>query len=425
MEIRSEEVQEILGTPPGWIIRWGSILALICFVILAWLSFWVRYPDIVEADIRITFKDPPAHLKAAASNYIQTVLVQNNQEVQEGQALLVLRSSADFRHVMHLNDFLVNILNLSDSTLANLELPTGLVLGELQEDLFTFWEKQQQHLTAKDSKYDKMDIRSVQRQISSLERQATFDRKAKEKLAEQITNAQVEERNQQYLVTLKRASSADLTAIQDRISNLQEQLNNKEAAIREKQFVIASLKNRITSLEGGVERSVVNSSAEMRDAFFKLKTRVEAWMKTYMLTAPVDGTVQVVGSKTRSDQFVQQGEDLLVVIPANARQMEGLMNIPFTGSGMVKEGQRVVVRLQSFPFPEYGAVVGEVSWKSKIPKEELGKLVVPVEVTFAEGLTTTTGKPIESEQELFGRGRVITAEKRFIQRIFNRLPHQE
>ena len=64
MEIRSEEVQEILGTPPGWLVRWGTIVAFAALVVLGWIGFWIQYPDIVEARIRVTSTDPPKRLIA-------------------------------------------------------------------------------------------------------------------------------------------------------------------------------------------------------------------------------------------------------------------------------------------------------------------------------------------------------------------------
>lgn len=54
IEIRSEEVQEILGTPPAWLTRWGTLVAFFTFVVLLWTAYWIRYPDYVEGEIKVT-----------------------------------------------------------------------------------------------------------------------------------------------------------------------------------------------------------------------------------------------------------------------------------------------------------------------------------------------------------------------------------
>ena len=46
VELRSEEVQEILGTPPGWLVRWGTMVVLLGFGLLcrfriAYLVGWM------------------------------------------------------------------------------------------------------------------------------------------------------------------------------------------------------------------------------------------------------------------------------------------------------------------------------------------------------------------------------------------------
>ena len=54
IEIRSEEVQEILGTPPSWLVRYGTTLALFTIVVIGWMAYFVKYPDTVTAEISVT-----------------------------------------------------------------------------------------------------------------------------------------------------------------------------------------------------------------------------------------------------------------------------------------------------------------------------------------------------------------------------------
>ena len=47
IELRSEEVQEILEATPNWMIRWGNILVLTLIIMLFFISWFVKYPDII------------------------------------------------------------------------------------------------------------------------------------------------------------------------------------------------------------------------------------------------------------------------------------------------------------------------------------------------------------------------------------------
>ena len=49
IEIRSDEVNDILSRPPRWIIRWGiGVIFLVVLIIIIGSSFF-KYPDIITA----------------------------------------------------------------------------------------------------------------------------------------------------------------------------------------------------------------------------------------------------------------------------------------------------------------------------------------------------------------------------------------
>ena len=64
LNLRSEEVQEILGRPPRWIVRVGIS---IIFVVVAGLfvgSYFLKHPDILPAPITVTTENLPAGVMA-------------------------------------------------------------------------------------------------------------------------------------------------------------------------------------------------------------------------------------------------------------------------------------------------------------------------------------------------------------------------
>lgn len=45
LHLRSEEVQEIIATPPAWLVRWGITIVFILICLVLFLSFLIKYPD--------------------------------------------------------------------------------------------------------------------------------------------------------------------------------------------------------------------------------------------------------------------------------------------------------------------------------------------------------------------------------------------
>src|SRR5690242_9246964 len=99
MELRSEEVREILGAVPHWTIRSGAAYLLMLVLLALVISFLVRYPDVVHAPITVTTQVPPARIISQSDGYL-TLWVKDNETVNEGQYLGFLKSTSDARAVL-------------------------------------------------------------------------------------------------------------------------------------------------------------------------------------------------------------------------------------------------------------------------------------------------------------------------------------
>lgn len=69
--IRHEAMQELLGNPPSWLVRWGiSVFAGIIAILIIGSSLF-RYPQIIEAPIVVTTEQPPTWVIAKSSGKIE------------------------------------------------------------------------------------------------------------------------------------------------------------------------------------------------------------------------------------------------------------------------------------------------------------------------------------------------------------------
>ena len=99
IELRSEEVQEILSKVPNWMIRWGSLLFLSLIFLLLAISYFIKYPDIIQSDALVTTTIPPEKVYARITGKISTILLKNEDRVQQNTSIAVsythLRSPRD------------------------------------------------------------------------------------------------------------------------------------------------------------------------------------------------------------------------------------------------------------------------------------------------------------------------------------------
>lgn len=417
INIRSEEVQEILGTPPSWLVRWGSTMAFAIVVMLGWIGYLIKYPDTVIADISVTSTEPPKRIRAENSLHISKVWVQNEDSVLTGQILITFNAKGNFEDIILLDKYLSAIKIVNDSSLLGFNPPRRLVLGDIQENLFDFFEKQEELRRYEGSKFDNLSTRQLRSQLINIQSTIMTDRRAIQNLEEEL--AIVNKRYDEVDRGVKEKVIAEklLDQTKEKMLRLERERQGIEAQIKAKEFQIQDIQNRINGVEYGNRENKEIAYKNLEDSFNNLRNQIETWKRNYTITSPIDGIVVISSDNIGDNQYVTKDQLLLHIIPFFQGDIVGKINLNLSGSGKVREGQTVIVKFTSYPFEIFGAVKGVVSWKGSIPSNN----VIPVKVTFPNGLISTTGKRIKPNQEMIGTAEIITADKRFIERVFERM----
>ena len=92
IEIRSDEVQEILSSVPSWMIRWGITLIFGIMMICIVLAYFIKYPDVIKGTISLTTVTPPSKLVSKTSGEIEGLFVKDNQYVKAGGVLARIKN---------------------------------------------------------------------------------------------------------------------------------------------------------------------------------------------------------------------------------------------------------------------------------------------------------------------------------------------
>ncbi len=133
IEIRSEEVQEILGKPPRWIIRAGISVIFAVVLVLLTASWIFKYPDIISSQVILTTQNPPAQLKAMRSGKITELFYKENAKVEKSAIIGIIENTADYKDVF----LLKNILDTAQNYHC-VNYHSTLNLGEIQSAYSNF-----------------------------------------------------------------------------------------------------------------------------------------------------------------------------------------------------------------------------------------------------------------------------------------------
>src|SRR5450759_4631922 len=102
----SDSVKEIMGKPPSRILRWGTTILLLLFVLFFLFAWLIRYPDTIPAPVEITTTNPPVTLVTKITGKIKFLYVKEKQEVKARELLAVMETTASMSDIRLIEDIL-------------------------------------------------------------------------------------------------------------------------------------------------------------------------------------------------------------------------------------------------------------------------------------------------------------------------------
>lgn len=418
MEIRSDEVQEILGAPPGWLVRWGTAVVMGCIGVLLFLAWFVRYPEVVSGRVLLTTDQPPMEVIAAENGYVATLSVRDRDTVKAGQLLAVIQSTANYDHIV-LIDSLAAVWALGGlDSLRRLNPTRSLSLGEVQSayteflrelDLYQFGAQNRNTATLGTINTSYMQINRLREDIKVLE-------KGKIRVIEILQNADVTYQKQQQLVQEGAFARNDLEKERMRIADLERQLDQLEDDISRKKNEALNLEKSIREAGVNQAENVNTNEARLLASLENLRGTISKWNEIHLLKAPGSGLVSMNANIYSARQYVRAGEVVMTIVPEKTGRIIGRMLLDAQASVKVVEMKKVIIRLDVYPYPEYGTVEGIVLSKSLTPKDN--KYLVLITVPSSEGkMKSSAGKLIPFAQQLQGNAEIVTQDKSFLERI--------
>lgn len=132
VETRSEEVQEIMGTVPSWIVRQGTATIFLVLVAILVVASLFRYPDVISVEMTLTSTSPVARVVANVPGRIDSLYVSDCQPVRAGDPLVLIENAASIADVERLLTFLTAYSSDPDSALIHFADIGMMALGDIQ-----------------------------------------------------------------------------------------------------------------------------------------------------------------------------------------------------------------------------------------------------------------------------------------------------
>ena len=234
-------------------------------------------------------------------------------------------------------------------------------------------------------------------------------------LAREVDIARERYSNSQTLYKQELISNVDLANSESAFLQKKYSLENAKASMINHNIQLSEHQKTIMDLQQQYYEKKRALDAAIQESFKRLQNQLANWEHRYLLKAPISGYVSFF--KFWSDnQYVNVGDEVMMVVP-NSTDILGKIYLPAMGSGKVKPGQLVRIKFDSYPFNEFGAVLGEIESISLIARDSQ----YLINVNLINGLETSYGTELEFKQEMQGTADIITEDLRVFERVFNQL----
>ena len=418
IELRSEEVQEILTRPPHALVRWGITVFFGLLALFFIGGCFFKYPDTVDATVTVTTEHPPVWIVARGSGKLKELYRHDRDSVYAGDIIAVLDNPAVTSDVLALKEELADFA-ITDSCVLAMKFTERWALGSIQAAYASFLRnltdyrnfltldlyEQKVEATVRELNEYRNYIGHLQRQVELDKQQSSIAETVHDRekgLYEDGLTAKAEyEKAQQELLSKRQGTEQLMTSL-------------STARIQEAQLEQSMIETKMER-----EREKNTQLTALKTALDELKTQMDDWELSFLFVSPANGILSY-NDVWQKNQNVNGGDKVFSIVAEDTGAIIGKIKLPDSGSGKVRPGQRVNISVTGYPYMEFGFLTGQVQTVSLLA-DEAGTYTVTV--SLPQELNTSYGKTLDFSGELAGTAQILTDERSVTARLLSPLQY--
>ncbi|MGJ3249832.1 MAG: HlyD family efflux transporter periplasmic adaptor subunit, partial [Elainellaceae cyanobacterium] len=238
-------------------------------------------------------------------------------------------------------------------------------------------------------------------------------------LVEEGAIAELQYRRQEVEALNRQAELDRLVQQQDvlqvSIARAREQLLNTVALTQTDMLGrIAENEKQIAEIDSQINKSIVENEKQLADINSQLR-QTELTLDYQEIRAPIDGVVFDLQAQIQGYVNTNINEPILKIVPSDA--LVARVFITNQDIGFIEEGMPVDVRIDSFPFSEFGDVKGEVTWigSDALPPDEIRPFYTfPTKIQLDQQSLVVNGKEVNLQSGMSISANIKTRKRRVI-----------
>jgi multidrug resistance efflux pump len=412
LQLRSMAAQDMLSRKSGFLEKWALLLFLGLLLLLVAGSWFIHYPDTIQAAATLNAKNAPKEIYTHTEGRLIKLFVRNDETIAAGQTIGIMESNANSAEVLSLSNKLGECLQLitrrqfkEASSLFNIPYQK---LGELQEPYQAFILHLQEFNDYLVNDFYTQKKTMLQEDIASIK-----DLNHHINLQMQLTKEDLKLSKESYDIN----SQLQLEKVisKEELKNYQSKLIGKKISIP---ILDASLINNNNQLREKrkeliqLEHDMAQQVILFTQALQTIKSQAEEWRRRYIISSPIAGRI-VFLSPVEENQHLQNNKLIAFVNPDDSK-FYAEVYLSQLNFGKIDTGLQVYLRFDAYPFQEYGQVPGKLTYISRIGTDSGFHAIIDLSV----GLKTTRWKEIQYKSGLKANAIIVTRNYRLLERLY-------
>lgn len=411
LELRSEEVDEILSKRPAVIIRYGLTIIALLGVLGLIASWYIKYPEIIKGGVMITTEKPPLKVIPRSSGRLQKLLAKPNQIVKQGDFLAEIENTTRLENLSVLQTLTKQLKNYLQNSTSKVSFPSNeYTFGDLQLEYNSLLKNYQESERLVGDVIYQQRRRILEQQISDFKKMIVIGERQVDLNNEEYGNAEIK-------------YQADKKLYQDKVYGKLEYLNLENTFIQKKKeretYAKSLIENSLTLSEkqrtlSELDFEYIQKTRTYRDNILQSVQNIDNllanWQQNFVITSPSDGKLSFLKNLTEN-QMIRTGDTLFAVLPQN-QPIIALSIVSAQNFGKVKVGQKVIIKLVNYPFEEYGSLSGNIEEIGTTPAGSQYRVKIKLE----KGLLTNYHKTLPFQAEMQGSLEIITEDMSLLER---------
>jgi HlyD family secretion protein len=225
---------------------------------------------------------------------------------------------------------------------------------------------------------------------------------------------QAEQRMQvgrETLVARGLAANAYLDKFESGKQSQRERVADARIASARNLATIATTEREISGLLATHRDRDAELTGRLASALRDLRGVMMEWERVNVISATQPGRVRLFGVWSES-QNLKAGDTFAIIEPTNSTPT-AFAFVPAAGFGKVRLGQRVTIRLDAYPYHEFGLVEAKVAAVSAVAVDGQYRVLLDL----PKGLWLSSAKAVQFSQNMEGDARIEVDRLRLIQQL--------